>query len=93
MQPAQWRKRVSELTGIQLSQVLIITQGWTTAKRDKVLELLLACQKKASLDTNLDRVLLIIDEYRNNGSPSVKKLIADVDEALLQLQTLHTDTP
>lgn len=83
LQPAQWRKRVSELTGIQSDQVLIITQGWTTVQRDKVLRLLDACWAKANTDEKLTRVLLTIDEHRNSGSPSVKKLIADVDEALL----------
>lgn len=85
LQPAQWRKRVSDLTGIQLDQVLIITQGWTTVQRDKVLRLLDACWANANTDKRLDHVLLVIDQYRENGSPSVKKLIADVDEALLQL--------
>ena len=83
LQPAPWRKKVSDLTGIPLDQIIIITQGWTTVQRDKVLRLLDACYANSNTDKKLDHVLLVIDQYRENGSPSVKKLVADVDEALL----------
>lgn len=83
LQPAQWRKKVSELTGISLDQIIIITQGWSTVQRDKVLRLLDACCANANTDKRLDHVLLVIDQYRDNGSPSVKKLVSEVDEALL----------
>lgn len=83
LQPAQWRKKVSEITGIPLDQVIIITQGWSTVQRDKVLRLLDACYANNNTDKKLDRVLLVIDQYRENNSLSVKKLVADVDEALL----------
>jgi len=83
LQPAQWRKKASDLTGIPLDQIIIITQGWSTVQRDKVLRLLDACYAKSNTDKKLDHVLLVIDQYRENGSPSVKKLVADVDEALL----------
>lgn len=82
LQPAQWRKRVSDLTGFSVDQVLIITQGWTTVQRDKTLKLLEACYTNNTSE-KLNRVMLVIDTYRENGSPSVKKLVADVDEALL----------
>ena len=83
LQPAQWRKRINELSGVPLSTIANMSYRWTSIQRSAILILVEHAYKNNPAALKLNSVMEALAPHRESGSPSVKKLLADVDEALL----------
>ena len=66
-----------------VAEVTNVSYGWTTIQRDKTLLFVEAAYKNNPDALKLAAVLAALEPHRESGSPSVKKLLADVDTALL----------
>lgn len=87
IQPANWRARISELTGLDPSAILNFTKGWDGSRRKLVLWLVESAfvngqRSNASVNTQLDAVLAVLSDYRDNGAPAVIKLLKEVDSVV-----------